>query len=102
MSTARAQLVEAPGEILEHRLAGFGPLHEHGEVVDPRLQLLAEIYFVFEPPPAFQPSDRLLDDRQVDHRRRHAEEHRQPPDQVVGAGRLERQPPSQTPRKPPT
>src|SRR6266404_8294889 len=38
----------------------------------------------------FQPSDRLFDDRQVDQRRRHAEEHRQPPDNVVGTGHLER------------
>ena len=38
----------------------------------------------------FQPGDRLFDDRQVDQRRRHAEEHRQPPDYVVGTGRLER------------
>src|SRR5438093_52107 len=38
----------------------------------------------------FQPSDRLFDDRQVDQRRRHAEEHRQPPDYVVGTGHLER------------
>src|SRR5581483_10628972 len=31
----------------------------------------------------------LLDDRQVDKRRHHAEEHRKPPHRVVGAGRLE-------------
>ena len=36
-------------------------------------------------PVAHRPRDRLLDDRQVDQRRQHAEQDRQPPDRRVGA-----------------
>lgn len=37
-----------------------------------------------------RPRDRLLHDRQVDHRRQQAEQHRKPPPGIVGAGALER------------
>src|ERR1700716_2123725 len=33
---------------------------------------------------------RLLHDRQIDHSRKHAEQDREPPDEVIGAGALER------------
>jgi hypothetical protein len=36
-----------------------------------------------------QSRHRLLDDRQIDHRRQKAEQDREPPDRVVGAGALE-------------
>src|SRR5215510_8159691 len=39
-----------------------------------------------------RPLHRLLYDRQIDQRRSHAEEHRQPPHDVVGSGALEQEP----------
>ena len=50
----RAKIVERFGEVFGHRLPGPGPLREHGQVVDPRAQRLAQGAIVLEPPPSLE------------------------------------------------
>src|SRR5215472_9628686 len=46
--------------------------------------------------------DWLLHDRHIDHGGEHAEQDRQPPHRIVGAGAVEHEAAQPTPRKPPT
>jgi hypothetical protein len=50
----RGELVERPGELLQHRLPGLGPLHQHGEIVDPRLERSAEIAVLLDAPASLE------------------------------------------------
>jgi hypothetical protein len=49
-----AELVEPAREVVEHRFTGLRPLDQHGEIVDPRLQRIAQPGVVFEPAAALQ------------------------------------------------
>jgi hypothetical protein len=48
------EVVERPGDIVVHRLAGLGPFDEHGKVVDLRPERLGEVAIFFQAPPALE------------------------------------------------
>jgi hypothetical protein len=53
-SHLRLELVERAHQVVEHGFTGLAPFDEHGEVVDARLERVAEIAILFQAAPALE------------------------------------------------
>jgi hypothetical protein len=45
----RREFVQAPGQIVQHGLPGFGPLDEYGQIVRARAERVVQRTILFEP-----------------------------------------------------